>query len=203
MLRCRIADPTGVFEIVTGGRKTALSDAIRNLPVPSFVTVLGQARMYQKGENFILSVRPDEVRVVDRSVRDRWVLSTGESMLGRLEALQGALQNPLADEKVMAACRHYALTPSKLIELGRMVGDAAGSIKQPETGSPEPGPSDTRDRVLCVVKEAGGPRGIGIEEVIAKAATLGISKEAVLSILESLIVEDECYQPQKGFVKAL
>jgi hypothetical protein len=30
-----------------------------------------------------------------------------------------------------------------------------------------------------------------------------ISREAVLAAIESLIVEDECYQPQKGFVKPL
>ena len=54
-----------------------------------------------------------------------------------------------------------------------------------------------------IVKRTGGPRGIAIEEVIAQASALGVPKEAVLAGLETLIKEDECYQPQKGFVKAL
>jgi uncharacterized protein len=206
MIRCRIADPTGAFELVTGGRKTTLSDSIRNLPIPSFVTVVGQARMYRKGEQVLLSVRPDDVRVVDRRVRDQWVLSTAESTLMRLDAMQLSLTTPLADERVVAACRHYTTTPAKLEELAQMVGDAVQSIKPAapvptETG--QPGQPDLRDVVLGIVKGTAGPRGIAIEEVIVQAAALGIAKEAVLSNLESLILEDECYQPQKGFVKAL
>jgi hypothetical protein len=206
MIRCRLADPTGAFELVTGGRKTTLSDSIRNLPVPSFVTVTGQARMYRKGEQVLLSVRPDDVRVVDRHVRDQWVLSTAESTLRRLDAMRLALTPSPTDEGVAAACRHYAITTAKLEELALMVGDAVQSIKPAATVPPEtgqPGQPDLRDVVLGIVKGTGGPRGIAIEEVIVQAAALGISKEAVLSNLESLIVEDECYQPQKGFVKAL
>jgi uncharacterized protein len=207
MIRCRIADPTGAFELVTGGRKTTLSEAIRNLPVPSFVTVIGQARMYRKGEQVVLlSVRPDDVRVVDRRVRDQWVLSTAESTLRRLDAMRLALIASPADERVAGACRHYAMTPAKLEELALMVGDAVQSIKPAAPLPTETGQSDQpdlRDVVLGIVKGTAGPRGIAIEEVIVQAAVLGMAKEAVLSNLESLIVEDECYQPQKGFVKAL
>ena len=203
MLRCRIADPTGAFELITGGRKTSMSDTMQNLPVPSFISVVGEARMYRKGENVTLTVRPDEVRIVDRHVRDRWVLSTAESMLQRLEAMECALRARPADERIMVACMHYATTPAKLDELARMAGDAVRSIKLPESGTPDQEPTGTRDVVLGIVKRTGGPRGIAIEEVIAQASALGVPKEAVLAGLETLIKEDECYQPQKGFVKAL
>jgi uncharacterized protein len=203
MLRCRVADPTGAFDLVTGGRKSAVSDAIRNLPVPSFITVIGQARIYQKGEKTLVSVRPDDVRVVDRTVRDQWVLATAESTLVRLGAMNLALRSPSGDQRILAAVRHYAVSPTRLLELGKMVGDAVQSIKPPESATPAQPLPDARDVVFVIVKGTGGPRGISIEEVIAQAAALGVPKEAVLIGLESLITEDECYQPQKGFVKAL
>ena len=203
MLSGRIADPTGAFEIATGGRKTSLSDMIRSLPVPSFVSVIGQARMYQKGKNILLSVRPDEVRSVDRPVRDQWVLATAESTLRRLEAMRYALEDQPSGERFIAALRNYEMTLAKLGKLGEMVGDAVQSIRLPENVTPEPYQQALRDMVLGIVNATGGPRGIAIEEVIAQAAALGVPKEAVLACLESLIKEDEFYQPQKGFVKAL
>ena len=48
-----------------------------------------------------------------------------------------------------------------------------------------------------------GPRGMAVEEIIGTASLRGIPQDAVLSAIESLIIEDECYQPQKGFVKLL
>ncbi len=95
MVNSRIADPTGVFNLVIGGRNTALADVFRNLPLPSFITVTGRSQMYQKDGRFVLSVRPDSVQNVNRQVRDQWVLSTAQSTLGRLflmnQALQGAM----------------------------------------------------------------------------------------------------------------
>ena len=50
MLYCRIADPTGAFDLVIGGRNTAVAEAFKKLPLPSFVTVTGRAQMYRKTE---------------------------------------------------------------------------------------------------------------------------------------------------------
>jgi hypothetical protein len=53
------------------------------------------------------------------------------------------------------------------------------------------------------MQEGSGPRGIAVEDVISRAEQKGIGREAVLSALDSLVRDDECYQPQKGFVKPL
>jgi hypothetical protein len=47
------------------------------------------------------------------------------------------------------------------------------------------------------------PEGVSVEDIIRQAAESGISQEAVLAAIESLIIDDECYQPRKGFVKLL
>jgi hypothetical protein len=53
------------------------------------------------------------------------------------------------------------------------------------------------------IRTASGPRGVAVEEIIEMARLRAVSSEAVLTVIESLIVEDECYQPQKGYVKPL
>jgi len=201
MLRCRLADPTGAFNLVIGGRSSPLAEHFRKIPVPSFVTVTGRAQMYRRNDTVDLSIRPDHVVVVDRAVRDQWTLATAEATLGRLEQVHLALQGRCNDEHILTAYRHYAHTAEQLRALADMIGCAVQSIKPQELTAPIP--SDLRELVMEIMKGTSSPRGIAIEEIISQAGDRGIVKAEVLSAIESLIVEDECYQPQKGFVKSL
>jgi RPA family protein len=100
MMYTRIADPTGVFNLVIGGRNTALAETFRKLPVPSFVTVTGRAQMYLKEGRVSLSVRPDTVLNVNRLVRDQWVLATAQSTLGRLFLMNHAIRGSCSDDRI-------------------------------------------------------------------------------------------------------
>jgi RPA family protein len=201
MLRCRLADPTGAFNLVIGGRTSALAEQFRKIPVPSFVTVTGRAQMYRRNDTVDLSIRPDHVTVVDRGVRDQWTLATAEATLGRLEQLHIALQGRCADDHILTALRHYNLTTEKLYALSEMVACAVQSIQPQESIAPIP--SDIRELVMQIMKGTSSPRGIAVEDILRQAGEQGIAQADVLSAIESLIVDDECYQPQKGFVKPL
>ena len=63
--------------------------------------------------------------------------------------------------------------------------------------------ADPREMIMAYIRTASGPRGVTVEEIIEMAAMRALSRDAVLATIESLIVEDECYQPQKGYVKPL
>lgn len=209
MLRCRLADPTGAFNLVIGGRNSPLAEQFRKIPVPSFVTVTGRAQLYRRNDTVDLSIRPDHVVVLDRAVRDQWTLATAKATLERLEQIHLARQGRGTDENILTAYRHYAHTEVQLHALADMIGSAVQSIKPTEPGSPispiqsEVVPLHVRERVIEIMKSTSSPRGIAIEEIIRQAGEQGIVKAEVLSAIESLIVEDECYQPQKGFVKPL
>ena len=201
MLHTRLADPTGAFNLVIGGRNSSLAENFRKLPVPSFVTVTGRAQMYMKNSRVMLSVRPDHVQVVNRVVRDQWVLTTAKSTLGRLHEVNQAIQGKPADERILVALRHYSITKTRLSELARMVEAAVQTVRllECETAA-QP---DLRTLVMSFIDAGCGPRGIAVEDIIEQAVMTGISSETVLSAIESLILDDECYQPQKGFVKRL
>ncbi|MDD1697937.1 MAG: hypothetical protein LUQ36_06210 [Methanoregula sp.] len=201
MVRTRIADPTGVFNLVIGGRNTPLADTFRKLPVPAFVTVTGRAQMYLRNGEVLLSIRPDNVLVVDRSVRDKWVLTTAKLTLARLNHMHLALQDTCTDERFLAAVRHYSITKNRLHDLADMVESAVQSVRLAKSVAPEP--RDVRTLVMEIIREESGSRGIAVDDIIKQAAICGIAQEVILSAIESLILDDECYQPQKGFVKLL
>ncbi len=201
MVHARIADPTGVFNLVIGGRKSPLAETIRTLTVPSFVTVTGRAQMYLKEGRVVLSVRPDYIQSVSRLVRDQWVITTAQSTLERLFLMNHALQGTCSDDRILIAFHHYSITKTRLRELARMVESAVNAVRPAECETP--GLPDVRSLVMEFILTGSGPRGISVDQIIKQAATSGVSQEAVLAVIESLIIDDECYQPQKGFVKPL
>jgi uncharacterized protein len=202
MLRCRIADPTGAFAIVAGGRNTALVQTLLKIPVPSFVALSGCAQMYQRNGNVHLSVRPEQVQVIERACRDQHILTTAEYTLRRLEQLRSAIDGSCADDRLLRTTRHYATTLPKILELAGMVEGAVKSVRPQDVPVPAEG-TDVRAVVMELMQGTAGPRGIAVDEIIETLELRGIRKEDVLAALESLILEDECYQPQKGYVKPL
>jgi hypothetical protein len=201
MVHTRIADPTGVFNLIIGGRNTALADTFCKIPVPSFVTVTGRAQMYFKDGEVMLSVRPDNVVVVDRLVRDQWVLSTAKLTVGRLSHMHLVMEGKCADDRMLAVVRHYSMTKTRIRDLALMVENAVRTVRI--TDSDAPAPPDVRRLVMEFIEKGSGPRGVTVEDIITQASKCGVSQEAVLAAIESLIIDDECYQPQKGFVKPL
>jgi RPA family protein len=53
---------------------------------PSFVAVIGKPTLYETPDGAVLvSVRAESITVVERDVRDQWVLDTARATLDRLE----------------------------------------------------------------------------------------------------------------------
>ncbi|AGB02395.1 hypothetical protein [Methanoregula formicica] len=201
MARCRVADPTGAFDLISW-RKGALKDAITAIPIPSFVTVTGLAQMNQTRRPGSPTIRPDQILPIDRATRDQIYLSTAEYTLHRIGQMHRAITGGCSDETLRRAMQHYATTSKDLHELVQMVERVVEGIRPPEA-APATVAADVMADVRELVGNAPGPQGIAVEEVIAVLAGKGISKEAVLASLESLIVDDECYQPRKGYVRLL
>ena len=201
MAHCRVADPTGAFDLISW-RKGALKDAITTIPIPSFVTVTGLAQVNQNRRSGSPTIRPEQILPIDRATRDQIYLSTAEYTLHRIGQMRLAIHGENADENLIRALRHYATTSKDLQELLEMVERVVQGIRPPET-APVVVAADVIAEVRELVGTAPGPQGIAVEEVITVLAGKGISKEAVLAALESLIVDDECYQPRKGYVRLL
>jgi hypothetical protein len=112
-----------------------------------------------------------------------------------------ALKGGCSDERILAAVRHYAMTKTRLRDIALIVEGAVGTVRPP--GTVFPTASDARSLVMDIITSVNGPQGSAVEDIIAMAVTRGVSQEAVLAAIESLIIDDECYQPRKGFIKLL
>jgi hypothetical protein len=62
---------------------------------------------------------------------------------------------------------------------------------------------DARLLIIELLKARPGPRGVSVQEIIELLGTRGVFQDVVLKAVEALIVDDECYQPQKGFIRLL
>ena len=70
VLHCRLADPTGAFDVVSGGRRAAITEQLHAIPVPSFIAVTGTAELYRKKRRGC-SLGPARLRAGDRPGRPR------------------------------------------------------------------------------------------------------------------------------------
>lgn len=201
MVSARLADPTGGFDLSCGGRSTPVAESVRKIPHPSFVSVAGRAQSWKKGGTTYLSVRPEQVRVIDRTVRDQWVLITAKATLQRLKFARLVLLREFTDERIALALRHYGMTPARLDDLAAMAETAVMNVRP--AGAPAADQPDVRGLILDLLKANPGPRGMAVQEIIDTLAGAGVFQDAVLAAIQELIVEDECYQPQKGNIRLL
>jgi len=202
LLTFRVADPTGGFDCICGGNTTSLAESIRAIPLPSFVSVAGRAQLFRRDGKPVLTLRPEHVQVIDRRTRDQWVITTARATLGRLEVMHAALKGTCPDNRIRQAVSHYSPTMELLGGLAGLVEDALASVR-PAEESAAVAAAEPRDTIMEFLRAQSGPRGTSVEEILGMARANGISQEAALAAIESLIVDDECYQPQKGFVKML
>ncbi|WAC04241.1 MAG: hypothetical protein OS112_07155 [Methanoregula sp.] len=201
MLRCRISDPTGAFDVVIRGARTDLFTMAKNIPVPSFLAIMGTAQMYQRDGRTTLSVRPESIEVVDRAARDLWVVRTADLTLHRVESLANALDNPSENPELQAVTGHYSVTRENLRDLVVMATSALSTVRIP--ASSHPPLVNPRNLITTIIQEHQGSRGVAIEEIIRHAVPSGISPEAAKAAIEEMIKDDTCYQPQKGVIRLL
>jgi hypothetical protein len=202
VLHCRLADPTGAFDIVSGGRRAAITEQIKSIPVPSFIGVSGIAQLYRRNGGYAISIRPEYVQVIDRAVRDRWITVTADMTIARLEQLLAALEGNTGDSRAYSVIRHYGLTSDRLREITTMTEGALASIHTVST-IPPAAQADISAIILDIIQAKSGPRGVAVQDVIEEAAVGGYTQDAVLAAIGTLVTNDDCYQPQKGYVKPL
>ena len=206
VIRCRLADPTGAFDLVISSRRSTVADTLLEIPVPAFVTVSGTAQSYQRNDALVVSVRPDHVQLADRKTRDAWILETAHQTIARLEQLLAALNGTNSDERALVTIRHYALTKEHLADqvtmIERAVQCAAAAVPEAAGGTDAAG-GNAQGIVMEILRAENRPRGIAVEEVLKQAEARGVSSDLALAAIRALIEDDECYQPQKGYIRLL
>ena len=91
--RARVSDRTGVFYIYAGQYDPKVIKILSDLEPPAYIAVIGKSRMYSPEEGVTyVSIRPENIVVVDKNARDYWLLDTCKSIKTRLESFIEAQQ---------------------------------------------------------------------------------------------------------------
>ena len=95
--RARVVDPSGVFIVYAGQYQPEAAISLSTMEVPAYVSVVGKARIYEPEDGSVfVSIRPEEINIVDADIRDRWIVDTAELTLDRIDAFSVALKSGLA-----------------------------------------------------------------------------------------------------------
>ncbi len=202
VMHARVADPTGAFAVDIDRQHPDVAATLEYIEPPEFVAVTGGASLSTAGARARASVVPEALNVVDRAIRDIWVLRTAERTLQRIEALQAFLQGSPRGGRIEATIGHYRTTDADLRDLAAMVRAAVESVR-PGGGVGEVRPVDGREIVLAVIEEHGGARGIPLDTLVARGVKAGLSAPAAARAVEELLAAGECYTPSTGMIKRI
>jgi RPA family protein len=226
--RMRVSDPTGVHFVTAGQYQPEAAKVMQELieRLPAFVAVIGKVSLYNNGENTTLvSIRAEQVAIVDENVRDTWLLETAKATLDRLSALKA---NPVLEQEVVAAYptrENYKEIVKKVIT--EMKSTPVGGASQPAatqapaaTATVATAPEALASATPPVQKRAAqadpseedlkkfieqklismnnGGKGVKIGHLAHQGKGAGISSIKLEELIAALKHEGRIYEPKNG-----
>jgi RPA family protein len=213
LYRARLADPTGAFTIYAGQYQQEAASYLSSAATPTYVAVSGKVRMYspEPGASYT-SIRPEEINIVDRSVRDRWIYHTAVLTLDRIRIAEKALASGFRGEELTwhlihqtddapglsRSIDHYTLSHNSLQAYRQMVINALSTIVEPAAPEQE---IDLNEVILEAVARLDSGEGAKYEDVLGELRDSGYDPAAVESAINALMDEGRCYEPKIGILK--
>ncbi|MBP1928051.1 RPA family protein [Methanolinea mesophila] len=198
-MQARVADPTGAFTLETGRQERDTAGILSSIQPPVFVTAVAEIRCpWGTGDAAFRCVLQD-IREVTRDIRDGWVITTARATLFRIEALARAMESGDRTGTIGEAILHYRTMPGYLKDTATEIREILAGMEL----SPGCRETDIVQVVLTLIRDNGGEKGITLEEIIRAGTGEGLSPGEVRKAVESLLAEDECYQPVKGTIRLL
>jgi uncharacterized protein len=215
LYRARLADPTGAFTVYAGQYQQEAASFLSGAATPMYVAVSGKVRMYspEPGASYT-SIRPEEINVVDRSVRDRWIYHTALLTLDRIKIAEKALASGFRGEELTwhlihqtedasglsRAIDHYMLSHNLLQAYRQMVINALSTIVEPAAPEPE---IDLNEVILEAVGRLDSGEGAKFDDVMDELRGSGYDPSVVESAIDALMSEGRCYEPRIGMLKLI
>jgi len=218
MWKARIVDPTGAFTVYAGQYQPEASIFFSTVDIPAFIALTGKARIYEPepGSVFV-SVRAEEVNVVEEEIRNRWVVDTAEQTVERLEVFSDAVASGYRGKEL----RDYLLEKGVSEELAEGISIALEGKRAPEefakllgvfvkdalvalefdSENPAEAEGDRKEFVLELLREMGGEKGVDYAAFLEAAVSRGVAEELVEDVVRSLLAGGQCYEPRIGIIR--
>jgi RPA family protein len=220
MYRARIADPTGVFTVYAGEYQPSAALFLSTVKTPAYVAVVGKTRVFNPEKDaFYMSVRPEEINLVDEYVRNRWVYMTALFTLEAARNMERAMESGLRGSElerhmrsytidsvgIASALDHYMITADRMGAYRQMVMDALATIVD---AAPPESPRASGDGMALaiiedMIKRLDRGDGVSYEALLDAAEKLGYEEAAVEKTLNALMDGGRCYEPRIGILKLI
>ncbi|CAG0983885.1 hypothetical protein METP3_02241 [Methanosarcinales archaeon] len=228
--RMRVSDPTGVHFVTAGQYQPEAAKVMQELieRLPAFVAIIGKVSLYNNGENTTLvSIRAEQVSIVDENIRDTWLLETAKATLDRISALKS---NPVLEQEVASAyptIENYKEIVKKVITEMKstpLVGASQSAATQasaatasvataPEALAPatsqvqkQVAPADPSEEDLKkfieqkLISMNNGGKGVKIGHLAQQGKVAGISSIKLEELIDALKHEGRIYEPKNGIL---
>ena len=215
MYRARIADPTGVFAVYAGEYQPSAAIFLSTVKTPAYVAVVGKARVFNPEKDaYYMSIRPEEINLVDEYVRTRWVYHTSLFTLEAIRNMERAIESGLRGAELERYMRAYtydsagiarALDHYQIAITGayrQMVMDALGTIVD---AAPPQAESDGMALAIIedLIERMDRGDGVNYEALLDASQKLGYDEAAVEKTLNALMDSGKCYEPRIGILKLI
>ena len=215
MYRARIADPTGVFTVYAGEYQPSAAVFLSAVKTPAYVAVVGKARVFNpERDAYYMSVRPEEISLVDEYVRNRWVYHTSLFTLQAIRNMERAMESGLRGSELERHMRAYtydsagiarALDHYQVALMGvyrQMVMDALGTIVD---AAPPPATGDGMALAIIedLIERLDRGDGVSYEALLDASQKLGYGEAVVEKTLNALMDGGKCYEPRIGILKLI
>ena len=216
--RARVVDPSGVFIVYAGQYQPEAAIFLSTMEIPAYVSVVGKARIYEPEDGSVfVSIRPEEINIVDADIRDRWIVDTAELTLDRIDAFSVALKSGLIGtelfehlvqnnippglaEGISLAFDYYHTDAEYLRKLKDTVADCIKSVGSESAGE---NTVPDEDQILELMKEMDRGKGIDYAELIIIAKSHGMAENVIVAAVRKLLAKGICYEPKIGILKVV
>lgn len=213
MWRARVSDPTGIYTVYAGRYQPEAANVLSESDVPSYVAVVGKARVYEPEEGVVYtSVRAEMVKEVDVDARDHWIVETAKHTKRRIDAMQEAMKmsppsvyklkeigypSSLA-EGIMEAISFY-----KDIDIEHYIFLIREALSYLASGKKEfmKEIGEAEEKILGIVRECEGEKGALWDDIVARGQKEGLERDLVEEALASLMDKGLIYEPVLGRLK--
>ena len=201
VIEAYVGDPTGSFTLLATQSRSEIIATLEMIEPPAFVAVSGMAHMYLKGNKMVPVIRPDMLNIVEREIRDTWVIRTAELSLERLEILDNAIDNGATDERNAAVMEFYGANRDRIKNLARNIRIAVETVKT-DNAEEDVSAIISREVILRII-QAHGNEGISRSNIIKLGILKGLTAVDAETAIDDLADKGECYSPKGGLIKPL
>ena len=215
--RMRVSDPTGVAFVTAGQYQPEAARLIQELmnKVPAFVAVIGKLSLYTNEGTTLVSIRAEQIAIVDENVRNTWLLETAKATFDRIAALKASSD---LEQEVAAAYPtkedYKELVKKILLDMKNAPAVAMNppaappaqkpaSMEKPLASDPETPVSEEDMKSFVeqqIITRNTKGQGVKIEALGNQCKGAGMKLSQLETAIQGLMNEGRIYEPKLGVV---